>query len=378
MLQAELADVAGEIAKLRGQLASGTPREIVALRWGLTPAEAGRTVRLGERLSALPAIRDAFAAGELSESTADTLVRVATPENEDRMLATARVASGAQLQRLVRHHRDLTTDPDAPPPQDSVRGYYDDRGRYRLTGTMNPIDGATVDTALDAARDRDRADHGGGDPLSYADALARVAEAYLTSTATQEGIIPERFHTLVLLDSDGASVADGTSLDDSLASEVLCSSWLSALVSKHGTPVTATSKTRLATPAQQRALFARYRCCAWPGCGRTRHLRAHHIAHHAKGGPTQYDNLAPFCPVHHRRIHQLDYAITRQPDGGLEIRDARGHLIRPPNRSTAPIEPNADANAEPHPPPRPPASGDRLTEFGTDVILHEWLEPPAA
>jgi HNH endonuclease len=284
---------------------------------------------------------------------------------------------------LVRHYRDLTTDPDAPAPQDSLRGWFDDQGRYRLSGSMCPLDGATVDAALDAARDRDLADRGAtpGETLSDAEALTRVAEAYLADTTTGAGVIPQRFHTMVLLDGDGASLAGGPHLDASLAHEVLCSSWLSALTSKDGQPLTTTSRTRLATPAQQRALLARDRCCAYPGCGRTRHLRAHHLVHHAHGGPTRLDNMALVCPRHHRVIHQPGWTTQRDPTTGhLVITDPHGHRLSPP----APRSPLSDDDAPPEcesqpvPPLRRPPAGDPLTDYGRDVILHHWLEPPAA
>jgi hypothetical protein len=375
-----LALVAGEIAALGGQLSCGTPRQVVALRWGLTPGEAGRVVRLGERLGALPQIREAFVGGGLSEATADTLVGVATPANEAMLLDTARVATGAQLQGLVRHYRDLTSDPEAPAPRDSLRGCFDDQGRYRLVGSMTPADGAIVDAALDLARDRDRADRGPtpGETVSDAQALTRVAEAYLAEGAAEPTVLAERFHTMVLLDGDGASLAGGPHLEDSLAAEVLCSSWLSALISKDGRPVTATSQTRFVTPAQRRALWARDRCCAYPGCGRTKHLHAHHLVHYANGGPTSVENNALLCPTHHRRVHQPGWHLWRE-DRVLHITDPNGHIIAPvparqPTNRTACEAATTDAV-----PPRPPPAGDRLTDFGRDVILHHWLQqPPAA
>ncbi|HLT35059.1 MAG TPA: HNH endonuclease signature motif containing protein, partial [Enhygromyxa sp.] len=41
-----------------------------------------------------------------------------------------------------------------------------------------------------------------------------------------------------------------------------------------------------------------------PGCGRNRHVHAHHIQPWAEGGPTRLSNLVLVCSGHHRMIHE--------------------------------------------------------------------------
>ena len=105
------------------------------------PASPSDDARLDE-LATLPQLRDCFARGRLSEGTVDTLARVATPDNEDRLLDTAAVATGAQLQTLVRDHRRIAADGDDVPAARSVPdtfGFHiDERGQYRWRGSSAP------------------------------------------------------------------------------------------------------------------------------------------------------------------------------------------------------------------------------------------------
>jgi hypothetical protein len=69
----------------------------------------------------------------------------------------------------------------------------------------------------------------------------------------------------------------------------------------------------------RRALIARDRGCAFPGCDRPPGwCDAHHIIHWADGGPTALTNLALLCDVHHQLIHAQEWHI-RIADGHPEF-----------------------------------------------------------
>ncbi len=54
----------------------------------------------------------------------------------------------------------------------------------------------------------------------------------------------------------------------------------------------------------RRALIARDRGCAFPGCDRPpAWCDGHHIRHWADGGPTAITNLVLLCGHHHRTVH---------------------------------------------------------------------------
>lgn len=79
----------------------------------------------------------------------------------------------------------------------------------------------------------------------------------------------------------------------------------------HGALVELRSPHRLANRAQRRALAARDRGCAWPGCSiPAAGCDAHHIVYWSRGGETTLENLVLLCPRHHTEIHCEEWAIT--------------------------------------------------------------------
>lgn len=74
--------------------------------------------------------------------------------------------------------------------------------------------------------------------------------------------------------------------------------------------------TRLATPAQKRALRHRDRGCVIPDCGRpARWTDAHHIIAYVGGGSTDLDSLASVCRRHHRMLDH-GWTLSRGPEPG--------------------------------------------------------------
>src|SRR6185295_11513836 len=117
-----------EIAEVAAHLNAGTHRLITLIRtfderggwaeqgalscanwlsWriGLDPGAAREKVRVARALGTLPAIDDALRRGALSYSQVRAMTRVATPENEEKLLDIARCAPAGQLEKLCRRFR---------------------------------------------------------------------------------------------------------------------------------------------------------------------------------------------------------------------------------------------------------------------------------
>ncbi|MPY97376.1 MAG: DUF222 domain-containing protein [Actinophytocola sp.] len=76
---------------------------------------------------------------------------------------------------------------------------------------------------------------------------------------------------------------------------------------------------RLANTAQRRALALRDKGCVFPSCTRPANwTEAHHIRGWIDLGPTDLDNLALLCGMHHRLIHTSDWTIRMAADGKPE------------------------------------------------------------
>jgi hypothetical protein len=285
-LQAELVSVVAE-AEATDKL--GLPvTQWTAWQLGVTPGEARELVRLGHKLAKLPKLSAAFERGELSQGTITSLVAAATPEIEDQMLELAEVAMAGQLQTMARLYGRLNDDDgDRPEPEERFSWYWDDENMLRLSGRLSSTAGAELDAALRAAKDRantyDPDDHRRPEAeriaVSNPEALLRLAQNYLAGETTTTGVLPERFQVLVHLevsddDTLQAWLSGAGPLPRASITELLCESWLTAVITKQGKPVTTVRPHRFAQPDQVRALCARDRMCRFPGCGRTSFLKA--------------------------------------------------------------------------------------------------------
>ncbi len=379
-LDAQLVAVVEELQEHDDEHWGMTTRQFIAWRFGLTPAEAGRTCRLAQRLRPLPQLTAELSEGRLSADTVATLAAVATPENEAAMIETATVATGSQLQTLIRAYKQNATPINDDAPEEPVLdtlSFTVREGRWKLRGDLAPALGAQVEAALRAEKeaeiaDRARDDDGflSRDPeVSNAAALVRMAQSVVAGKVRRDGVVPERFMALVHIDDEGGHVQGGGPIDQPSITELLCESWISFVVKRHGQPATITSPTRLATPNQQRALLARDRTCRFPGCGRSLYLKAHHIRYSTDGGPTQIDNLVLLCQKHHSVVHKPGWRVERTGDGKFWFHAPNGKIVLP---GRSPV-----ARAGPAPPStRYDLPYDRLTSWGASVIMGNWTNRP--
>jgi hypothetical protein len=88
------------------------------------------------------------------------------------------------------------------------------------------------------------------------------------------------------------------------------------------------------TPAQYRHVRTRDRTCRFPGCGsRAGWADVDHVIPHARGGPTECDNLCCLCRRHHRlKTHAPGWRFVLTADGVLTVTTPSGvtRTTRPP------------------------------------------------
>ena len=112
---------------------AGSCAQWLSWRVGWDPGTARERVRVARALGTLPLIDEALRTGGLSYAKARALTRVATPANEDRLLAMALTATGAQLERLCRGYRRGIEGEKAPAPEErSVHRRLLPGGRVKL------------------------------------------------------------------------------------------------------------------------------------------------------------------------------------------------------------------------------------------------------
>ena len=87
---------------------------------------------------------------------------------------------------------------------------------------------------------------------------------------------------------------------------------------------------RIATPAQRRALFIRDGGCVFPGCDRPPGwCEAHHVVHWIDLGPTNLGNIALLCSHHHHLCHEGGWTMQHGtgPPGRFEFRRPDGSTL---------------------------------------------------
>lgn len=402
---AELVAVVAELAGLEGRLVDTTVRQWVAWQCGLTRSEAHRVCRLAERLPSLPGLEAALGSGALSPAVVDALVRVATPENEAALVATAEVATAEQLVTVARdfrrHHRpDATpTEAVADPTLEASRAEWrwDHQGRFQVRADLRADDGTVVEAALDAAFADLRADETTTTPVTAgtvrpedrprrnrAHALVDVARTGLAHRGDGDGLCPEAVqvhlhrHLTPTGDDPGPTsatyptVAPGCgALHPHLADVLSCGAVTVTTTFAGASPLDTSPRRRTFTARQRRALAARDRTCRYPGCGRTRHLHAHHLHEHQHGGPTTLANGLLLCDVHHARIHHHHATLTLDTHGAVIVTRPDGTTLH----GAAPPPP-----PDVRPPPTPPTDrrhtglAEPLTSYARDILHTTWTD----
>jgi Domain of unknown function (DUF222)/HNH endonuclease len=172
---------------------------------GLSPATGREQVRVARSLADLPAVRAAFARGELCYSQVRALTRIATAETERDLLVVARHATAGQLEVIVRAYRGvLATAAGVGQAERYVRCDHDDDGSLLLRARLPAEEGALVLAALEAGRDAiregraprpGRADADDVDPgAGVAETAGGSASAETTQIGDSEAADTERGH----------------------------------------------------------------------------------------------------------------------------------------------------------------------------------------
>jgi hypothetical protein len=136
-----------------------------------------------------------------------------------------------------------------------------------------------------------------------------------------------------------ATLEDGTVVPASETARILCDCEVTRIaMSAEGVPLDLGRTKRLYTGSHRRAVIARDRGCAWPGCERhVRWTEIHHIRWWDRdGGETSIENAAALCSFHHHVVHARDLTLERVLDSAGRDRDADPGRAGPPSAAGPP------------------------------------------
>ncbi|MCR5976229.1 DUF222 domain-containing protein [Gordonia jinghuaiqii] len=431
-LTARFLSLVAELDQRRSWAGPGIHSLAQWLSWkaGISLRTAHEQVRVARALCDLPVIRQAFSEGRVTYSKVRALTRVATPEREPELVNLAVSCTAEQVERTVRAMRHIDhesgTGDAAKPVESSGRWKWNADGTLSVSLTLSPLDGArllagavraeyertrtcedpdlpalssvprntpgdSIDDVQPGETDSEvtpanRRDLWRQLPTNLAPAMVAMADM------VHDGIaMPDLAPGAEILIHTGAGVEDphldnGPALSHSEVEEAACGSTTREVLSSKvpGRPgklalLGVGRKSRTPNKALIRALFLRDRCCQTPGCGRTRHLHAHHVEFWSAGGRTDPDNLILLCGTCHRALHRGEFSITahgrqrftfRHPDG-VEM------VPSPPTRAPGRWQPDGGIAAD----ATVPVGGGKLDlGYATEVMyaVWEWKESTAS
>ncbi|MBB5800612.1 hypothetical protein F4560_000380 [Saccharothrix ecbatanensis] len=275
-----------------------------------------------------PVTGAALAEHELSEGHLRELTRAISlrlPEGSEEILVeAARSVEPKAIRQLTDRIRDRAEqdaldelDEAAAEPADVLHTRDLPGGRLEFWGELSAEAGARFTAMLEplsAPR-----------PDGPRDLAHRLGEAFgdLVALASRSGDLPseagERPHISVTLDFEtlrrgvGHAVLDGGRyLSAAQARRIACDAKVIPAVMGADSEVMDLGRTkRTVSVAQRKALHARDRGCAFPGCHRPpKWCDAHHVRHWSEGGDTDLGNLVLLCRRHHSLVHHSRWMIT--------------------------------------------------------------------
>jgi hypothetical protein len=125
-------------------------------RTGIGLGAAREKVRVARALDQLPHLREAMRRGETSFAKIRAATRVATPDNEERLLDLARHGTASHMEKVVRAWRRVDRLAEQAEERERHRSrvltlYADDDGMYVVRGRLDPEVGAVLERALASA-----------------------------------------------------------------------------------------------------------------------------------------------------------------------------------------------------------------------------------
>ena len=294
--------------------------EWLAWRCDLSMTTAREKVRVAHALKHLPLISDTFSTGELSYTKVKALTRVATRDNEQRLLEFAlrhTAVTVAERCRELRCGSETSIGSAERAWANRSLRMRRDRERNTMTITVDlPLDtGELLEKALDKARDDEVLEIPDLVDTSWsvrqADAFINMISAYLSGDGGQAN---DNYLVTIHVDQSALAGGEGRSAVPIEAVKRHCCDGHAVVITEtsEGEPLSIGRKSRIIPKGIERAVRARdNNTCSFPGCRNRRFLHCHHIDHWANGGETAVDKLMLLCTKHHTLVHEGGFRIQK-------------------------------------------------------------------
>ena len=323
----------------------------------LDPADARARVTLARRLSELPAVQALFEQGDIALGHARVIGTAVADVPAEQKEWAEQVLTGAapHVEPLALDvlSRRLRYEVDPESADERAKRQYEGRrlsvastfgGMVSVNGILDPVAGATVQTALNAFM----APIAGDDrtmPQKRADALVEICQRMLRTSQppTNGGSRPQLLMRATVNETadgiGGLSIAQPGDLSGvgplartDLARLSCDAQLIRVLFNGRSELLDLGRATRTFPPAIRKALLAQWKTCFWEGCNSPAEWsEGHHIVHWSQGGETSEANGCLPCTRHHHVIHDQDWQLEKLPDGTIVARRGAREMVCKPN-----------------------------------------------
>jgi hypothetical protein len=314
--------------------------QFVSMWLGVSWWKADRWVDCARALPGLPAISQALASGVLSLDKVVELTRFASFEDEDGLVAWARVRSTGAIRRRAELERRVRQGEAAQDASSrSLRWWFTEDGRrFLMEGDLPSVEGLVVSRAIarlaarvpvmpdeDPRQDRD---------ARRADALVALARSSATGDLERPTVVLHATPEDLASTDRSVEAEGGAVVHAATARRLACTARVQAVLEDpSGTPVRLGRMRREPSAWMVRQLRRRDGECTFPGCGHRAFTEGHHIVWWERGGRTDLENLVLTCTFHHRLVHEHGWSLSRDPADGTVTwhrPDGTPHRAGPP------------------------------------------------
>jgi hypothetical protein len=341
MTEATAAFEAGEEWAAEG---AKTAASWISSRCQVPRAAAKRRVRLGRSLRHLPAVAEAWRAGDIGEDVARAIVSArrhrteASMARDEEMLVTqACDMSFEDFLRALAYWKQLA-DPDGAEASEEERRASRNvfletsfSGLWLGQMTLDPVSGAIVSNELnrlehdlfeaDCARAKEHLGRTARiDELARTSAQRRadalVEMATRSASAPAEGIRPAPLFSVLVgfetLHGRLCELENGTVLHPSALSPWMDSAYFERALFSLADRIDVSVRSRFFTGGTRRAIELRDRMCTHPHCYEpAESCQVDHIQTYASGGETTQENGRLLCGFHNRLRNQKEHPLER-------------------------------------------------------------------
>jgi hypothetical protein len=305
----------------------------LAARYNLLWGVAREWVRVARALRTLPWISRAYARSELSWDQVRPLTKFADESTDSYWADVAPSRSPAALWDEARRRQQVQ-------PRDAAEthrwrylsfDWNEEKTEISLAGRLGAEQGAALEYAVVSRSEQIVVVDDPIDPVAarQADALVELATG-ATGECSPPTLVVHADARVLTMETEHslAETESGARLPSDAVRRLACDARIEWILERDGRPVGIGRRGRSVPGGMLRALRFRDRGCRFPGCGRTRWLKAHHLVHWARGGGTDLGNLVLLCHAHHRLIHEGGWTTSGHPGRDLRFHDPTGRPLR--------------------------------------------------